>query len=379
VSDNGGVVVLGGGPAGSMTALTLAREGVPCRLLERNPAGVDKVCGEFLSPEAVSALDGLGFPWAAAQASTIRALRLDNRGRTVCLPLPFEGRSVARAFLDGWLLQNARQAGVHVSLGVHVREVVRSGDHFQLLAGDRTFFAGTLVLATGKHSLGPFHPRQAAPGPALLGWKMNFHKLGQGIVDALHHTLGLFFFDGGYGGISRVADDEVTVSLLLQPAFLQQHRQGGLGVLDALKGDAPLLDQLLGEGEPVWERPKTVANLPYGHCDAGAEASLFVVGDQFAVLPSFTGTGMSFAMASGSLAARHILLSPPTTAPWHYAAEARAMAHKVLQLALPLHRLLQRPAFARLAMTALAWVPQLMPAVARRTRVMHIDRAKHAA
>jgi flavin-dependent dehydrogenase len=262
---------------------------------------------------------------------------------------------------------------------VQVREVVRIGDHFQLLAGEQSFLAGTLVLATGKHSLGPFHPRQPAPGPAVLGWKMNFHKLGQGIIGALHQTLGLFFFDGGYGGISRVGDDVVTVSLLLQPVVLQQHRQGSLAVLDALKGDVPLLAQLLDESEPVWDRPKTVANLAYGHCDAAAEPSLFAVGDQFAVLPSFTGTGMSFALASGKLAARHILLSPPTTAPWHYADEARAMAHKVLHLALPLHRLLQRPAFARLAMTALGWVPQLMPVVARRTRVSQPHQAKDAA
>lgn len=362
-----------------MAALTLARAGVSCRLLERSRLGVDKVCGEFLSPEAVALLDGLDFPWARAQASSIRLLRLDHRGRSVTLPLPFEGRGVARAFLDSWLLETARQAGAEVLLGTQVREVVRSGDNFRLLAEEGSFLAGTLVLATGKHSLGPFHPRRPAPGPAVVGWKMNFHKLGQGLVGALQQTLGLFFFDGGYGGISRVGDDVVTASLLLQPVALQQHRQGPLAVLEALKSEVSLVAQLLGESEPVWDRPKTVANLPYGHCDTSAEPGLFPVGNQFAVLPSFTGTGMSFAMASGTLAARHILLSPPTTAPWHYAEEARAMARKVLRLALPLHRLLQRPAFARMAMTALGLAPQLMPVVARRTRVPQPHPAKDVA
>ncbi len=373
------MLVLGGGPAGCLAALTLARGGVGCRLLERSPQATDKVCGEFLSPEAVARLDGLDFPWARAQAATLRTLRLENRGRSLCMPLPFAGRSVRRSFLDGWLLQAARDAGVDVEAGAHVRAMARVGEGFELVTPGRTFSARILVLATGKHSAGKLHERQAAPGPTVLGWKMSFHHLGPQLLRALHETLALFFFDGGYGGIARVADDLATVSLLVQPALLQRHRQEPLALLQALAGGAPLLAEVLAQAEPRWERPKTIANLPYGHCDAGAEPGLFAVGDQFAVLPSFTGTGMSFAMATGALAARHILLSPPATAPFLYAREARTMADQILRNAMPLHRLLQRPAFARAAMTALAWVPRIMPAVARRTRVRDTSSARDAA
>jgi len=379
VSDSGQVLVLGGGPAGCIAALTLARAGALCRLLERNSEAVDKVCGEFLSPEAVERLEALDFPWTGAQAATIRTLRLENRGQTLSMRLPFEGRSVSRSFLDTWLLQKARDTGVDVELGVHVRGVMCAGDHFELAATDRAFSTRTLILATGKHGMGEFHKRSAARGPAVLGWKMNFCKLGPGLRRTLHETLCLFFFEGGYGGISRVADDAATVSLLVQPARLQRHRGAPLALLEALQGDVPLLAQLLAEAEPAWERPKTVSNLPYGHCDAGAQPDLFAVGDQFAVLPSFTGTGMSFAMATGALAARHILVSPPKAAPLLYAEQARAMAHKILRHAMPLHRLLQRPAFARAAMTALGWVPQLMSIVARHTRVLDTARARDAA
>ncbi len=377
--DSGSVLVLGGGPAGCLAALTLARGGVGCRLLERSPQASDKVCGEFLSPEAVARLDALDFPWARAQAATLRTLRLENRGRSWCLQLPFAGRSVSRAFLDGWLLQAARDAGVEVEMGAHVRAVARVGDGFELATPGRTFSARTLVLATGKHSAGKLHERRAAPGPPLLGWKMSFDRLGPQLLRALEETLALFFFAGGYGGIARVADDLATVSLLVQPALLQRHRQGPLALLDALADGAPLLAQVLAQAAPRWNRPKTIANLPYGHCDASAEPGLFVVGDQFAMLPSFTGTGMSFAMATGALAARHILRSPPATAPLLYAQEARTMADQVLRNAMPLHRLLQRPAFARAAMTALALVPWLMPAVARRTRVRDASGAKETA
>jgi flavin-dependent dehydrogenase len=350
-----------------------------CRLLERNTEATDKVCGEFLSPEAVARLDALDFPWARGQAVTVRSLRLENCGTTLSMRLPFEGRSVRRSFLDGWLLQAARDAGVKVELGVHIRGVARADGHFQLVAAERTFVARTLVLAAGKHSIGEFHKRWAAPGRTVIGWKMNFHHLGKGLLRALDETLGLFFFAGGYGGISRVAEDVATVSLLVQPAILQGHRESPLALLHALADPVPLLALVLAEAEAAWERPKTIASLPYGHCDPGSESDLFAVGDQFAVLPSFTGTGMSFAMATGALAAQHILVSPPAAAPRLYAEAARGMARKVLRKSMPLHRLLQRPAFARVAMAALGWVPQIVPMIARRTRVPDTTLAKDVA
>ncbi len=372
------VTVLGGGPAGAMAALTLARGGRACALLERNPEATDKVCGEFLSPEAVARLDRLGFPWAEADAVAIRRLRLESRGRSVCASLPFEGRSVRRSLLDPWLLRQAEKAGARVELGVHVRHAARRGDGFELHAGQgagegkhplgsRT--TALLVLATGKHAAGALHPRRPAAGPRLLGWKMGFRFLGPTARRSLEDCLSLFFFAGGYGGIARTASDLATVSILLEPEVLQAHAGGPLALPRALAAEAPALAELLAESEPAWERPRTIANLPYGHCDAGAAPGLFAVGDQFAVLPSFTGTGISFALASGALAAQTLLAAGPGAASFHYATRARALARIVLRRAMPLHRLLQRPAFARAAVTVVGWLPGVAGRVARRTRV----------
>ena len=360
--------VLGAGPAGTMAALTLARVGVACRLLERNTAATDKVCGEFLSPEAVARLTELDFPWALAQAGTIRQVRVEAVGRAVTMPLPFEARSVSRSFLDDWMLNFAERAGVQVQRGVYVRDVTPMSDHYELRTTGGSFAAQTLVLATGKHAMARLHPRQPARGPSVVGWKMNFHNMGSQLQQALHETLGLLFFAGGYGGVSRVAKDALTVSLLVQPHLLAGHAADGVSFLQALAPRLPLLSLVLAESMPVWDRAKTVANLPYGHCDKAnqAQRGLFVVGDQFAVLPSFTGTGISFAMASGALAARHVATSSPSSS---YAQEARVMARKVLRRALPLHRLLQRPTFAHVAMAALGFVPNLLPFIAKGTRV----------
>lgn len=362
-----------------MAALTMAREGVPCRLLERTIGAADKVCGEFLSAEAVARLSALRFPWAQASAAVVHNVRVEAFGRTVGMPLPFEARSVSRAYLDVWLLQQARAAGVDVQEGVYVRDIQRSVDGFVLRTESESLPARTLVLATGKHALARFHPRTPASGPKVVGWKMNFHNLGRSLQEALAETLGLFFFEGGYGGISIVGQDTATVSLLVQPKILQSSGTDSLALLETLAPQLPLLRLVLAESTPIWPRPKTVANVPYGHCDADAPAGLFAVGDQFAVLPSFTGTGISFAMASGVLAGKHIAASPYAVGSALYAREARTMARKVLRRALPLHRLLQHAAFSKVAMAALGLLPALLPIIARSTRVPETPFAKDLA
>src|SRR5690554_1306311 len=54
------VIVVGGGPAGSSTAWFLARMGIDVLLLDKAQFPRDKVCSEYLSPQASRILDHMG-------------------------------------------------------------------------------------------------------------------------------------------------------------------------------------------------------------------------------------------------------------------------------------------------------------------------------
>ena len=54
------VAIIGGGPAGLMAGILLARSGVACTLIERQPWPIDKVCGEGIMPIGVQALKRAG-------------------------------------------------------------------------------------------------------------------------------------------------------------------------------------------------------------------------------------------------------------------------------------------------------------------------------
>ncbi|QZN98876.1 FAD-dependent oxidoreductase [Chenggangzhangella methanolivorans] len=90
------VAIIGGGPAGAALAAELAAAGRDVALIEREAAPRDKVCGEFLSPEAVAVLDRLGIDLAALGAVPIRGVGISRGSWRSERPLPYRAMSLSR-------------------------------------------------------------------------------------------------------------------------------------------------------------------------------------------------------------------------------------------------------------------------------------------
>ena len=107
------VIVVGGGPAGSSCALSLARAGVAVSIVERAHFPRRKVCGEYLNAGALAALDELGAGVAVREESRLlRGVRLVTPDiEPVELPFPAPARALARERLDALLLDAALAAG----------------------------------------------------------------------------------------------------------------------------------------------------------------------------------------------------------------------------------------------------------------------------
>ena len=119
------VAVVGGGPAGSAAAITLARGGRDVVLVDKATFPRDKCCGDGLTTAALRHLEALGLQpddVASWQPVTLAVIRSPS-GRTAELPLPTgpgAGTYAAvarRADLDAALLDVARAEGVKVHDG----------------------------------------------------------------------------------------------------------------------------------------------------------------------------------------------------------------------------------------------------------------------
>src|SRR5947208_3333640 len=114
------VVVVGGGPAGSAAAITLARAGCDVVLIDKARFPRDKCCGDGLTAGALRLVERLGLDpstiesWQPVDDVVVRS----PSGREVTFPLPrHRGLYAAvarRVDFDSALLDIARGAGVKV-------------------------------------------------------------------------------------------------------------------------------------------------------------------------------------------------------------------------------------------------------------------------
>ncbi len=313
-------VVVGGGLAGAMAALHLAAAGRDVVLLEKERGPHHKVCGEFLSPEAVGYLHQAGIDPMRLGAQPIEKLRLSAKRSVVEMRLPFRALSLSRRVLDAALLLRVEEAGCDVRWSATVQGLARGEgwwspafatersredgargiDGWVAKLGDGTEVCGRhIFLATGKHDLRGWTRPSGSHGD-LVGFKMHW-RLRAAQIEALRGFMDLFLFEGGYGGLSLVEDDVANLCLVVRRSRLRV-AGGWEGLLAALRRENGLIGERLTNGEPAWERPLAISSIPYGYCCA-SDHGVWALGDQAAVIPSFTGDGMAIALHSGAMAA----------------------------------------------------------------------------
>jgi flavin-dependent dehydrogenase len=304
------LVVIGGGPAGSVAACELARAGRRVVLLEREREPRHKICGEFLSIEAQGALTAIGIDPAALGGAPIDLVRLVHGDAIAESPLPFRAFGLTRRILDEALLDAARAHGAEVVRGARVRRLDPADDGFQIGAdGIGDLQAATVFLATGKHDLRGCKRDTAGARDDLVGFKTYF-RLSPPERRALEGAIEVILFAGGYAGLQLVEGGLANLCLLVEADRFEALGKSWDALFTDLLATCPHLAQRLGDAKPVLERPLAIARVPYGFLHRPAtddHDGLFRLGDQAAVIPSFSGDGMAIAMHSGRLAARTYL------------------------------------------------------------------------
>lgn len=300
-------VIVGAGLAGAAAAIHLSRAGKSVCLIEKSSAAHNKVCGEFLSHEAVSYLDELGLDIKTLGAVPINKMRLVKGRHCVQAPLPFQAYSLSRYVLDETLIDLAKKSGVKVKRGVTITNMSKS-KIWQVKGDNFTAHGNALFLATGKHDVKAWQRPDGVKND-YIGFKMHY-DLNSAAYDVISGHSDVIMFSGGYAGVQPIENGRANLCLVIEKNRFKALGLDWDALLKVLMQDSPHTNFILRDAKPCWDKPLAIYGIPYGFLNKprqGLAADLYRLGDQMAVIPSFAGGGMAIALYTAKLAVENYL------------------------------------------------------------------------
>lgn len=296
------VAVIGGGPAGGVVSLSLARGGLRVALLEQARFPRDKVCGECLSALGCSVITRLGLQPRLENAGAVTLTHsaiFDRSGRAATLKLPVPMLGITRRAMDSELLAAARDAGVTVLQPARADQYRPGRVVYRLLNGDHRpaeLTAKTIVLADGKSLL----PAGRPAGTGDMGVKAHFRS-----VDFPAATIGLLALAGHYVGIAPVERGLWNAAMNVPATRLRQVSGNIQSLFETLLTENPALQSAFAHAHRATEW--LAAPLPRFPVRREWPAGIVPIGNAAAALEPIGGEGMGLAMRSAELAAAEII------------------------------------------------------------------------
>ena len=359
------VVVVGGGPAGSVTSLLLARAGFDVMLLEQRAFPRAKPCGDCISPGANAILERIGVldNVRAAHPALLKGWQLSADGASFgsSFGAGHVSFAIERARLDAILLGAARDAGVHIRTGARVTDLIRSGERVSGVAAtldDRpeTITARITVGADGLRSRVARRLNAHSRSPRLRKVSLTAHLRGVPDVNAVgemhvraHSCLGIAPVEAGENPLCNV-------TVVMSSHYLRDARSPGRSNPAAMLKDA--LAQFAGRDLSSLVNDDT-AVLTSGPFDWPVRRVVHdgavLVGDAAGYYDPFTGQGIYQALAGAELLADHIIRDDVAS----FDAAYRSLLAPARRVQRGVELVCSRPHLARAAFRALARSPRI--------------------
>lgn len=356
-------VIIGGGLAGSSLATRLARSGRETLLIEKQAAPHNKVCGEFLSGEAIGYLRDIACDVASLGALPITHIRLVGQKLLGEKRLPFPAVSLDRYILDEALMAGALAAGAEIQRGKRAQSLRQSDCHWCVQTSNQTLHARDVFLACGKHDIGGWQ-RPSGRQSDLIGFKMHWHVSANTAAD-LNESIEIILFRGGYAGLQLIGPTTANLALLIDRSRYKAMGGHWSALLAHMIKSSRHLELRLSDATSTWPAPLAISPIPYGYLHSG-NGGPWRLGDQAAVISSFSGSGMSIALHSAALAAE-VYLWGGSAADYHR--KLRRNLRGKIGLAVWLSRALVSDYCKPVIASAVSNLPVLLSMAAARTRI----------
>lgn len=296
------IAIIGGGLAGLVSSILLARAGKEVILFEKNTYPFHRVCGEYISYEVRDFLVSHGlYPHSTAIENITDFVLSATSGRAAHFKLPLGGFGISRYTLDHFLYQKAVEAGVVVRQQTKVLNAQKKGNLFQIETSSGNFNATYCIGSWGKRdkldkTLDRKFSRQKSP---YVGVKYHIRLSFPNTQIALHN------FEGGYCGISPVDDNKVNLCYLVSRE--QIRKAGSIKALETrYLYQNPFLKDIWQTADFLFDKALVINEISFAHKPT-IENQILMIGDTAGLIAPLCGNGMAMAIHAAKLASDNII------------------------------------------------------------------------
>jgi flavin-dependent dehydrogenase len=288
-------LIIGGGVAGLSAANHLIDLGGEVTLLEGGVYPAEKICGEFLSPEAIPILE----QWEIATTARISTMKLIVPNQELSINLPRESATIRRYHFDAALADRIEKKGGIVRTSARVENIqvpkIEGGEYLIRLHTGETYSTRNLLLSTGRIPTGLVE--QTRTPFRYVGAKCHFSGIDLG-NELVMHLIG-----GAYFGMAPIGPDRINVA-----GIITCDSDSGMNPRDLLnqffnRPEAKRLVDQLALGQSLFDDWMVTPVPEFGIKSDPRLPNVYLLGDAAGVIPPATGNGLAMGLGSGILAA----------------------------------------------------------------------------
>lgn len=289
------IVIIGAGLAGLISAIRLTRVGFACTIIEKKVFPFHRVCGEYISNEAIPFLarENLLPPLVSSPITNFELSSLS--GKSIRLPLDLGGIGVSRYYLDNFLFERARDSGVTILQNEEVQKINFIKGGFEIHTNRRTLPGDFVIGAYGKRSRLDVQAARSFTQKRSPFVGVKFHAR----TSHPHDLVSLHNFNGGYCGINQVEGNITNICYLVHRDQLRQHTS-----LERLEAEVlqrnPHLKKIFSEADRIFERSEVINEISF-ETKEPVWNHVLMVGDAAGMITPLCGNGMAMAIHAAKI------------------------------------------------------------------------------